>query len=892
MTSTPRIRRLPFAWRNAPLPLASLALCIVCLTGQGHLSAQAPAGDAVATLLVRLQQSLNAPDETALASLFDSTISPDRLAESVGHLRAQDSVRRVLRELDRAPIENVPPAEGQRVVVEIFEEWAGRARVLIAGLTVGRSPDGTGPWRILRTERLNTFEGLFRLRIDVSRQYEVQNLVIVAPDLRLTLKDGALFLIESDEGAAGVVLLGRGEMQFSPTPETERGQLRQFAGSETLVTPFDSVLIRVSPLDYPRFIPAGALRSVAVDRELARRASELADRELPKALTVDLREVSGRPWHLLPREGDVLAEIRTRRYGTLTFSRFGTQAEDIALIDRERRLTIALYPSQEKLATQSRFYSDDTQREYDVIDYNIEASISPPRSFMRARARLAIRARNPLLTMTLRLSDALTVTGVTSVETGPLSYLRLRNQNAVVVRLPRVLAPEGTLTLLVTYSGLVRNQELDTEALQIGFELPPNLEPHLLLSSASYWYPQNPFTDFATATMRIIVPEGFACVGSGEPVIGDDSEGTLRSLEAGRDERTYVFRAAQPLRYLALVASRFTRVAERTLTIDAGRRSIALAVEANPLQRARARELVEPFADMVRYYASVVGDAPFPSATLALVESQLPGGHSPGYFVMLNSPAAATSLTWQNDPAAFQGFPEFFLAHEVAHQWWGQAIGGKNYHERWLSEGFAQYFAALYAEESRGERVFHDMLRQFRRWSLSQSSTGPVYLGHRLGQIQGGRRAFRALVYNKAASVLHMLRRLVGDEVFFSSLRRFYHAHKFQSAGTDDLQRAFEAESGRSLERFFERWIYGAEIPRVVDRSMVVDGRGVVRLEQRGERVFDLPVTVTLSHEDGTTSDVLVVMSDRRLEQTIESAKRVRQLQINRDSAALAEFER
>ena len=74
---------------------------------------------------------------------------------------------------------------------------------------------------------------------------------------------------------------------------------------------------------------------------------------------------------------------------------------------------------------------------------------------------------------------------------------------------------------------------------------------------------------------------------------------------------------------------------------------------------------------------------------------------------------------------------------------------------------------------------------------------------------------FRALVYNKGAAVLHMLRRLLGDEAFFRGLRRFYDGRRFQKAGTDDLERAMEAESGRVLDRFFERWIYGTDIPRI-----------------------------------------------------------------------------
>ena len=71
-------------------------------------------------------------------------------------------------------------------------------------------------------------------------------------------------------------------------------------------------------------------------------------------------------------------------------------------------------------------------------------------------------------------------------------------------------------------------------------------------------------------------------------------------------------------------------------------------------------------------------------------------------------------MNWRGDPASFENFPQFFLAHELAHQWWGQAIGWKNYHEQWISEGFAQYFAALTPEQRGAIVLFANMLRQFR----------------------------------------------------------------------------------------------------------------------------------------------------------------------------------
>ena len=135
----------------------------------------------------------------------------------------------------------------------------------------------------------------------------------------------------------------------------------------------------------------------------------------------------------------------------------------------------------------------------------------------------------------------------------------------------------------------------------------------------------------------------------------------------------------------------------------------------------------------MRFYGTLMDDTPYESLTMAMLEHELPGGHSPAYFAIINNAAPFSKLYWGNDPAAFAGVPEYFLAHEIAHQWWGQAVGWKNYHEQWLSEGFAQYFAALYAQRAHGDASFDAMLRQFRRWSLSESEEGPIDLGYRLG---------------------------------------------------------------------------------------------------------------------------------------------------------------
>jgi aminopeptidase N len=136
-----------------------------------------------------------------------------------------------------------------------------------------------------------------------------------------------------------------------------------------------------------------------------------------------------------------------------------------------------------------------------------------------------------------------------------------------------------------------------------------------------------------------------------------------------------------------------------------------------------------------------------------------------------------------------------------------------------------------------------------------------------------------------------MLRRLLGDEPFFRGIRLFYEDQRFQKAGTDDLERAMEMASGRVLDRFFDRWIYNSEVPRILYHVTIGDGRATVEFEQTGSAIFDVPVTVRLVLANGQVRDAVVPLTDRQVMRTIATDIPVREVQINRDFAALAEFE-
>jgi aminopeptidase N len=135
-----------------------------------------------------------------------------------------------------------------------------------------------------------------------------------------------------------------------------------------------------------------------------------------------------------------------------------------------------------------------------------------------------------------------------------------------------------------------------------------------------------------------------------------------------------------------------------------------------------------------------------------------------------------------------------------------------------------------------------------------------------------------------------MLRRLIGEDVFFRGVRRFYSTSRFRKVGTEDLRKAFEAESGRSLERFFDQWIYGSTLPHLKVQYRVEGSELAVHIDQIGE-VFQVPVTLTLQYSGGRKADVVVRVEEQSTDKRIPLDSMLQGVVINRDDGTLAEIE-
>ena len=900
--------------------LLTAAVLLVAL-GRAGMAQPPIQPDGIGRLVLELEQAAGTGERGKVFGLAHPSAHTPGLEDFVDSVTPAPA-RIVVKERDRSTSWGAA-----RLLLEIFVERGNEARIstwqmdLRAVVSGGDGEDDEEPpaWRIERLDRLSVVSGLYRLELDATRQFDVRELTIVGPDLTLHLPSGTAFLADSAEGTTAVVLLGRGRMKLAPQDPAEQTQLRIFAGSEALDEEFDGAFIRVRPSEFRNRFRAESLLARDVSPSDLRRGTDIFDEFVGRTLQIDMHDLSRDRWSLVPSSGDLIAEIRTRRHGNLTYARTWNESEDISFFDRRKRRNIAVYASAEKLAVRGRFYSEDDLADYDILSYDIDAAFRPDRQWVSGNARLTLKIRaQQLSTMSLRLAEPLVVRGVYAAGLGRLLHLRVTNQNTLIVNLPVALPRDTELTLNVLYAGRLEPQALEREAIAVAQEqemIHIPLEPHYIYSNRSYWYPQGTYTDYATATVRITVPDEYDVVATGLPA--GEAAPAPGPVEPGeRPRKVFVFTSDRPVRYVGAVISRFSTVASAELALkstemhadpqaaggdqssaagpdpaDADHEAVALIVQANPRQAGRARALSQKSEEVIRFYASLVGEAPYPSMTLAVTESELPGGHSPPYFVILNQPLPMSPLTWRNDPVAFDTYPSFFLAHELAHQWWGQAVGWKNYHEQWISEGFAQYFAVLFAGEERGAGVMNGLFRQMRRTAMKASDQGPIYLGYRLGHIRQDSRVFRALVYNKAAMVLHMLRRYVGDEAFFRGLRDFYTSWRFRKAGTHDFRLVMEDASRRDLAAFFEGWIHGAAIPRLRFSYKQTGEAVVLRFEHRDE-VVPVPITVRLTYADGETAEVVVPVSERVVERRVPLAGRLRKVEANEDDGALADVRR
>jgi hypothetical protein len=368
-----------------------------------------------------------------------------------------------------------------------------------------------------------------------------------------------------------------------------------------------------------------------------------------------------------------------------------------------------------------------------------------------------------------------------------------RSHGELVVVLPVSPAPGTEITLELSYEARPFDQE----------------GSRFWLRRTLAWHPRVGEDDRATFEATVRWPRELTLVGNGRLVESGESNGLRWQRRVMADTPCTGF--SFELGMFEVLKKNVGHI-EVTVAIDSSGRKISASLD---------QDIFETLEDSLTYFEEVFG--PYPLDSLDVVTS--PRVYSQGLlgFITLSSSAMGDLGEW----GSLLGVQDrrLLIAHELAHQWWGNLVGWRSYRDQWISEAMANYAALLYwrhrLPHSGDNQHVYGPTTGWTSWLLKTTghgvpveALGPVVLGTRLKSAHN-HRAYEAIVYKKGAIILDTLARLFAEEDFLKVLRQIVAAESFRSISTEELLDHVERISGLDLSWFARQYIYGTGIAEV-----------------------------------------------------------------------------
>jgi aminopeptidase N len=464
-----------------------------------------------------------------------------------------------------------------------------------------------------------------------------------------------------------------------------------------------------------------------------------------------------------------------------------------------------------------------------VTWYHLQLRIEP--ATKAVQGSVTIRAVSPstiTASVTLQLDSALAVDSV--IANGTRAGVT-RSGGDMIVSVPQHLRAGAVATFMVHYHGVVSGAlTFDTR------DGEPTVGSYGMPYSAAGWWPSRdtPADKADSADIEFTLPAALLVV----------SNGRLVSRRANSDGTATTHWAVRYPIYPDVISIAAARYATFTLSYhSASRTSMSMPFFVFPEDSARAFEDFSVLPSIMAHHAARFGEYPFIREKYGVAEFTVPSFREhqtlPSY-----GPGMITG-DHKND---------VWLAHELAHQWFGNSLSVRSWADLWLNEGFATYAALLWIEQSKGEPAYQAAIAARMRIPFPR----PVYRPDSTNVST----LFDAAVFQKGALVLHMLRHVMGDEHFFDALRAYVRKFAYRNVTTDDFRAECERAYGKPLGWFFREWIYRSGQPRyAVDWAMEPGsgGRGVTITvtQKQDSTVFTMPLDLQVSTRSGNTMTVV-----------------------------------
>jgi aminopeptidase N len=531
------------------------------------------------------------------------------------------------------------------------------------------------------------------------------------------------------------------------------------------------------------------------------------------------------------------------------------------LINKDNNFTTVGFPGEIIDEDALEKYYTQNQIKVDVLHYNLELDLYPENELLKGITTItAVIKDQNISSIDFNFYDNLDIRLIT-INQEEVSFHR----EETTLILPAKKVNSDTVSVKIYYEGSPKS--LGFGSFEFG---QINDVPVVYTLSepiyASTWFPCNDMpSDKSRADIFITNDTSSVSV----------SNGKLIDASINGNRKTYHWQISYPIAtyLIAFCSGPYKHFNDQIVFSDSLKMNLEYYVFPNHYYDAKKDFTINKSA--IKCFSNLFGEYPFAKEKYGVVE----------FLWQLGAMEHQTITGIGTNFITGKGFFNDLLIHEVAHQWWGNAVTPKSWKDVWLNEGFATYSEALYWENQSGKSALRSTMIAKKR----NLTDGTVY--------NPGAYLFSDLIYNKGAWTLHMLRKEVGSELFFKILREYFFEYKYGNSSTKDFQNTAEKLSGKKLDKFFDQWIYNGEGIINISYNFLskkVENKWKTKLflsqDQHGYDIYHFPIDTRINFKNSSFVDSVFYIFSKDTIINLITETEISDLEFDRENWLLAEI--
>ncbi len=468
----------------------------------------------------------------------------------------------------------------------------------------------------------------------------------------------------------------------------------------------------------------------------------------------------------------------------------------------------------------------------DIKYHNIKLIINPDSKYIKGSVETIFTALSPVSDATFDLKTTLKVDSIVS-DGKKLSFTH--SANKIIVVLAKSLAINDVFKLTIYYQGTPPTSTFGSFTFGThGSNRAPAISTLSESFGAPDWWPckDDLLDKIDSSEVSINLPSYFASV----------SNGNLKSVDTNSNgTRTYVWKNSYPIAHYLISIACSNYVNYDSEFLYNGKKIPILNYLYPESATTAVKKLLDETPKMMKFFSDIFGEYPFMKEKYGHAMFTFGGGME------------------HQTISSMGGFSESLIAHELAHQWFGDKITCKTWADIFVNEAFASYSESLYDEFKYGQSRYLTTMNE--HILNAKKTTKPVFISNPSDE----NLIFDYdITYSKGAVILHMLRGVVGDEMFFKSLKNYMSSSMaYGVASIDDFRASIEKTSNLDLKYFFDEWVYGLSYPKYA-YSWKNTGAKETSIQINQEKLktspnyFKMPVQLLLKFDNSKDSLVTV----------------------------------